>query len=271
MGNRVTRIALDIDGTLAGYGGIIDQWTINEFLKTAHVGIVSTRADCHRVASDLGLGYACCAGIDKPSKADCLRDYASKFLVDGGSLYIADMPYDFEQASEANWNFADVNHLRLNLGAGGDVHRGYVNIDVRLLPGIDIVRDLEKDPIPFPDGTIQYIKMQDFLEHLSWRKVADFVKHVYAKLKSGGYVFIQSPDVDAIYHGVVEKRDFRGDFKYRFEAISYWLGGGQDYPENTHKAFFTIESIEELLRDVGFADVWCRNVGTNFQCTARKK
>ncbi len=54
---------------------------------------------------------------------------------------------------EAGWNFADVNHLRLNLGAGGDVHRGYVNIDVRLLPGIDIVRDLEKDPIPFPDGT----------------------------------------------------------------------------------------------------------------------
>jgi predicted SAM-dependent methyltransferase len=161
--------------------------------------------------------------------------------------------------------------LRLNLGAGGDIHRGYVNIDVRLLPGIDIVRDLENDPIPFPDGTIQYIKMQDFLEHLSWRKVADFVKHVYAKLKSGGFVFIQSPDVDAIYNAVVNKRDFRGDFKYRFEAISYWLGGGQDYPENTHKAFFTIESITELLKDVGFADVWCWNEGTNFRCTARKK
>ncbi len=70
---------------------------------------------------------------------------------------------------------------------------------------------------------------------------------------------------------VINKRDFRGDFKYRFEAISYWLGGGQDYPENTHKAFFTIESIEELLRDVGFADVWCRNAGTNLRCTARKK
>jgi len=270
MVNRVTRIALDVDGTLAGYGGIIDRWTIDEFLKTAHVGIVSTRADCHRVASEFGLGYACCAGVDKPSKADCLRDYAQKFPVDGGSLYIADMPYDFQQALEAGWNFADVNHLRLNLGAGGDIHRGYVNIDARLLPGIDIVRDLEKDSIPFPNGTIQFIKMQDFLEHLSWRRVASFVSQVYAKLKLGGWVFIQSPDVDAIYHSVVEKRDFHGDFKYRFEAISYWLGGGQDYPENTHRSFFTIDAIEELLRDVGFSKVYCRNAGTNFQCVALK-
>ncbi len=41
--DRVTRIALDIDGTLKGFGGVIDRETINEFLKTAHVGIVSSR------------------------------------------------------------------------------------------------------------------------------------------------------------------------------------------------------------------------------------
>jgi len=95
------------------------------------------------------------------------------------------------------------------------------------LPGIDIVRDLENNPIPFPNGTIQFIKMQDFMEHLSWRRVASFVGQVYAKLKLNGWVFIQSPDVDAIYHNIIEKRDFRGDFKYRFETISYWLVVGK--------------------------------------------
>ena len=270
MPDRVTRIALDVDGTLSGYGGIIDKWAIEEFLKTAHVGIVSTRGDCHNVASEFGLGYACCAGVDKPTKADCLRDYAQKYPVNGGSLYIADTPHDFTQALNAGWNFADVNHLRLNLGAGGDVHTGVVNIDARLLPNIDIVRDLEKDSIPFPDGTVQFIVMKDFLEHLSWRKVARFMKQVYNKLKSGGWVFIQSPDMDAIYHNIIEKRDFRGDFKYRFETISYWVGGGQDYPENTHKTFFTIDAIHELLKDIGFSQNHCRNAGTNFQCIAKK-
>lgn len=128
MTDRVTRIALDVDGTLSGYGGIIDKWTIGEFLKSAHVGIVSTRGDCHNVASEFGLGYACCAGVDKPTKADCLRDYAQKYPVNGGSLYIADTPHDFTQALNAGWNFADVNHLRLNLGAGNDVHTGVVKI-----------------------------------------------------------------------------------------------------------------------------------------------
>ena len=267
---RVSRVALDIDGTLRGYNGIIDKWVIDELLKTAHVGIVSSRTDCHEIAKQLGLGYACCAGLDKPTKTDCLIDYAQKYPVSGGSLYIADLPDDFTQALRAGWNYLDVNHLRLNLGCGSDIHVGYANIDARLLPGVDIVRDLEKDPIPFPDGTVQYIKMQDFLEHLSWRKVADFIRQVYNKLKPNGWVFIQSPDIDAIYQTAVSKRDYRGSFKYRFEAISYLIGGGQDYPENTHKSFFTIESIEELLKDVGFKYIHCKNAGTNLQCVARK-
>jgi len=186
MVNRVTRIALDVDGTLAGYGGIIDKWTIDEFLKTAHAGIVSTRADCHRVASEFGLGYACCAGVDKPSKADCLRDYAQKFPVDGGSLYIADMPYDFQQAMEAGWNFADANHLRLNLGAGGDIHRGFINIDARLLHGIDIVRDLEKDAIPLQFSSEILIKL-----NVNPLSAPDYIKE-YRKIQSKIDVLIKN-------------------------------------------------------------------------------
>jgi len=270
MQNRVSRIALDIDGTLKGYGGIIDKWVIDEFLRSAHVGIVSTRSDCHDVAVSLGLGYACCAGRDKPTKADCLIDYASKYPVNCGSIYIADLQSDFDEASRAGWNFADVNHLRLYLGAGNDIVKGFVNIDVRPLQGIDIVRDFEFNPIPFPDNSVEFIMMQDSLEHLSWRNVAKVVRHVFTKLRVGGSIYIRSPNVDVIYRNVIEKRDYHGGFKYRFEAMSYFLGGNQDYPENTHRAFFTIESMQELLSDVGFTKIECRDIDTNFECTAYK-
>jgi len=41
-------------------------------------------------------------------------------------------------------------------------------------------------------------------------------------------------------------------------------------PRKRTGAFFTIDAIEELLRDVGFSKVYCRNAGTNFQCVALK-
>ncbi len=269
--DRVSRIALDVDGTIAGYGGIIDKWAINEFLKTAHVGIVSSRGDCHDIARDLGLGYACCAGVDKPSKADCLRDYASKYPVPGGSLYIADLESDFQSAKDAGWNYADVNHICVNLGSGEDIREGCINIDARILSKVDIVRNLEVDPIPLPDNSIEKAILQDFLEHISWRKVLDFVRQVYAKMKSGGSVFIQTPEIENIYNAVIKDKFFKGDFKYRFEAISYWVGGGQDYIENTHKSFWDKNAMVELLSSVGFIDVSCVDAGTNMICTARKQ
>lgn len=267
MANRVSRIALDIDGTLSGYGGIIDRETVRMMLETAHVGIVSSRGDCGKIAMDWGLGYWCCSS----DKASCLRDYASKYPVPAGSLYIADMPSDFIHAKNAGWNYVNVNKICVNLGAGNDFKRGCINIDVRVLPNIDIVRDLENNPIPLPDESIQTAVLKDFLEHISWRRVEWTMNNLYRKIKHGGRVFIQTPNLDAIIKQVVENKQFRGSFKYRFEAISYWLGGGQDYPENTHKAFWGIDEMIELLTAVGFVNIKCRPDGdTNMRCVAMK-
>ena len=270
MPDRVSRIALDIDGTLKDYGGVIDKKSIELFLKHAHVGIVSSRADCHKIAGDLGLGYACCSGVDKPTKTDCLRDYASKYPVPAGSIYIADLESDFKQAKDAGWNYINVNDICVNLGAGGDIQEGCMNIDVRALPGIDYVMDIEKEEIPLPDGSIKKVIMKDVLEHFSWRNVIDILKGIYAKMADGASIFIQTPDIEAIYERVIKPKDFKGDFKYRFEAISYWVGGGQDYPENTHKSFWDIDAMIELLSAIGFKEIKCSNAGTNMICSAIK-
>ncbi|MGC8584412.1 MAG: methyltransferase domain-containing protein, partial [Thermoproteus sp.] len=258
----------DIDGTLAGYGGVIDRRSIELFLRSAHVGIVSSRPDCDRIARDLGLGYACCSS----DKASCLRDYATRYPVPAGSIYIADMESDFKQAADAGWNWLDVNNICVNLGAGGDIRRGCLNVDVRVLPGIDYVMDIERDELPFPQGTVSTVLAYDVLEHISWRRVRDVLSSIVSRLKPGGKIHIRTPDVDEIYRQVVTRKDFRGDFKYRFEAISYWLGGGQDYPENTHRTFWDVEAMVELLRDVGLDDVSCKSDGgTNMICEATRR
>lgn len=97
---RAYAIALDIDGTLEGFGGIINRKSIELMLRHAHVGIVSARSDCEKIAQDLGLGYACCAGRDKPSKAECLADYALKYPVLVGRIYIAETFWDVQALVE---------------------------------------------------------------------------------------------------------------------------------------------------------------------------
>ena len=269
--DRVSRIALDVDGTLSDYGGVIDMRSIQLMLRRAHVGIVSSRLDCDRIARDLGLGYACCAGRDKPTKAECLMDYAARYPVPAGSIYIADMESDFREAERAGWNFLDVNNICVNLGAGGDIRRGCMNIDIRPLPGIDYVMDLESEELPLPDRSISRAIMYDVLEHFSWRKVRDVLAHVVAKIKAGGVLEVRTPDIEAIYQRVVARKDFRGDFRYRFEAISYWIGGGQDYPENTHRAFWDADALKELLESTGLKVEECvSDGGTNVICRASR-
>lgn len=58
---RAYAIALDIDGTLEGFGGIINRKSIELMLRHAHVGIVSARSDCEkksRKISDWGMRVA---------------------------------------------------------------------------------------------------------------------------------------------------------------------------------------------------------------------
>jgi len=164
---RVSAIALDIDGTLEGFGGIINRKSIELMLRHAHVGIVSARSDCEKIAQDLGLGYACCAGRDKPSKAECLADYALKYPVTAGRIYIADLPSDFEEAKRAGWNWLDVNNICVNLGAGSDIRQGCLNVDIRVLPGIDYVMDIESEELPLPENSVSKMLAIDVLEHLT--------------------------------------------------------------------------------------------------------
>jgi hypothetical protein len=72
---------------------------------------------------------------------------------------------------------------KLNLGCGRDIRKGYINLDIGKLPGVDIVHDLSKFPYPFKDnefgeilsfGTIELIN-SDFIQIMEelWRICKD--------------------------------------------------------------------------------------------------
>jgi SAM-dependent methyltransferase len=163
--------------------------------------------------------------------------------------------------------------MKLNLGCGGDVREGWLNIDVRKTHPKVLVLDLEKEMLrPFPDGSVDEILAKDFIEHLSWRVVEDFLRDCYRVLKRGGRMFIQVPDMEAVARKVILNPDFRYGDLSGWKAISFWVYGSGDYGEPSfHKAGFTIPTLKQLLESIGFVVERIENDGgSNIVATVKK-
>jgi len=158
---------------------------------------------------------------------------------------------------------------KLNLGCGEDIREGYINADIRKLKGVDVQVDMEK-PLPWPNDYFDEVLMKDSLEHVSWRKVKELIKEVHRILKKGGKLFIQTPDLEVIAQQIILVPDFKYNELEGFEAISFWVYGAQDYPENSHKAGFTKPALKKLLEENGFKILEIGNGGTNIVCYAEK-
>ncbi len=79
----------------------------------------------------------------------------------------------------------------LNLGCGGDVRTGFINVDRSSGPGIDMIVDISRSPMPFQDSSVDFVLCAHVLEHiLDWEKV---VFDIYRILKPGGSFELRVP------------------------------------------------------------------------------
>ncbi|HIH10794.1 TPA: class I SAM-dependent methyltransferase [Candidatus Woesearchaeota archaeon] len=80
---------------------------------------------------------------------------------------------------------------KLHIGCGKTILPGYVNLDMQLLPGVDVVQDLEKFPYPFKDGEFDLIEAHQVLEHI--HDLQGVMKELARILKKGGVLKIDVP------------------------------------------------------------------------------
>jgi len=84
---------------------------------------------------------------------------------------------------------------RLNLGCGTDIRKGWVNLDKTAIKGVDIICDIERQPLPFNDNEFDEILCQDVLEHTDY---IPLVGELHRILKKGGSVFIRAPHFSSL-------------------------------------------------------------------------
>lgn len=93
--------------------------------------------------------------------------------------------------------------MKISLGAGTEPEKGFINVDIVKLPGIDVVHNLMQYPWPFEDTSATYIKAKDIIEHMATHlpdgrnSLIAFIEECHRILKPGGTLWIQTPSWDA--------------------------------------------------------------------------
>lgn len=138
--------------------------------------------------------------------------------------------------------------IRLNLGCGEKIRASYINIDIRDLPGVDLIADVED--LPVEDGSVDEILAVDIYEHIPFSRSRQLLSHWWAKLKNGGLLKIQIPSLDRIFSFYQQAATYED-----LETVISLLYGAQDYPENYHYTVGHPALLAEYLRLVGFKDI----------------
>ena len=79
---------------------------------------------------------------------------------------------------------------RLNIGCGKNPKQGWLNLDRATLPGVDIVHNIEKLPLPFADEEFDEICCNNVLEHTEYTPI---LKELHRILKPSGILTIEVP------------------------------------------------------------------------------
>lgn len=145
-------------------------------------------------------------------------------------------------------------HRILELGGGSNPHpETDIRVDVRQGPYTDFTADFN-EPLPIQSEDFEVIYSQFCIEHLSWRKVRQFISEMFRVLKPGGRCIIITANTEAQIEWL--KNNPNGwDGKDDFDSFSCIIFGDNDYPENCHRNYLSPTIAHRLFNEAGFASV----------------
>jgi len=85
--------------------------------------------------------------------------------------------------------------LRLHLGCGPMARRGWINCDLKPLPGVDLRCDLRRG-LPFASASMVHVAAVHVLQDLAWLDIPPLLGELHRVLAPGGMLRIGVPDLD---------------------------------------------------------------------------
>ena len=135
---------------------------------------------------------------------------------------------------------------------------GYINVDIRPAPHVDVQCDLSKT-LPLEDEYADEIVAHSLLEHFPmgdyvhddrpYANTVRILKEWLRVLKVGGTLELKVPNIEGLAENYTKNNIERIEF-FRY------LYGGQNYPENTHLAGFDRAILHLCLQLAGFSEFY---------------
>lgn len=136
--------------------------------------------------------------------------------------------------------------LRLNLGCGHLPIEGYINVDGRELPGVDVVAPVDR--LPVDPGEVAEIFSAHLVEHFPQEELVRRILPYWVDLlRPGGELRAVVPDAGAMLAG-------HADGEVPYDDLREVLYGGQEYEGDFHFNMYTTESLTQLFEDAGLVD-----------------
>lgn len=121
------------------------------------------------------------------------------------------------------------------------------NLDVRKAENVDIVADFN-EPLPIENEEYDGVFSSYCIEHISWRKVKQFLKEVHRILKPGGKAVFITANTERQMQWVLDHDEWD-------DECSCIIFGDQDYADNTHRNSLNPKYAIKLCGDAGFENV----------------
>lgn len=138
---------------------------------------------------------------------------------------------------------------KLNLGCGTDIRNDFINVDIKALPGVNVIADVTE--LELKNNSIDFIVAQHLLEFIPRKKLISLLQKLYSFLTSGGYLEIRITDLSlvtkALYLNTVSK-----EMGLHHEMVIALLYGQQLDEFDIRLNGFTVEFLEGLLVGIGF-------------------
>ena len=140
---------------------------------------------------------------------------------------------------------------RLHLGCGRITKEGWLNHDIAMLPGVDVVHDLRKFPWPFRDGQFEEVFADNVLEHLP--DTVRTMEEIYRITVHGARVFIGVPFWNSFeaWGDPTHQRMFSEEM-FEFFDPTTWRGKERSYYTNARfkieKMVYCVNPLKPLSR-----------------------